>query len=194
MKQTSSKEELASLVDNTDGIELDWQSISYSVEGRPILYGLNGNAKSGEMLAILGPTGCGKTSLLNVLAARTPFNKKAALSGRVNVNGCIRDESAFRRISAYVLQDDLLYPHLTVYETLFLAAQFLLPSNLSEEKRESVVVSVINDLGLSSCKDTMIGDEKVRGVSGGERKRTRIAVQLISYVSCCPHVLMFMPC
>lgn len=180
MKQTSSKEELASLVDNTDGIELDWQSISYSVEGRPILYGLNGNAKSGEMLAILGPTGCGKTSLLNVLAARTPFNKKAALSGRVNVNGCIRDESAFRRISAYVLQDDLLYPHLTVYETLFLAAQFLLPSNLSEEKRESVVVSVIKDLGLSSCKDTMIGDEKVRGVSGGERKRTSIAVQLIS--------------
>ena len=51
---------------------------------------------------------------------------------------------------------------------------------MKEDKRESVVLSVIRDLGLSSCKDTMIGDEKVRGVSGGERKRTSIAVQLIS--------------
>lgn len=185
MQATSSRDELSSLVEGEgQALELSWREITYTMEEngarKDILRGMAGSARRGEMLAILGPTGSGKTSLLNVLAARVPYNKKGELSGTITINGQIRDEHAFRRISAYVLQDDLLYPHLTVYETLYLAAQFLLPSDVKEDKRESVVLSVIRDLGLSSCKDTMIGDEKVRGVSGGERKRTSIAVQLIS--------------
>ena len=185
MKESSSGDELAALVDKeVVSVSLRWENIKFSVQEdgktKHILKGLNGHAKTGEMLAILGPTGCGKTSLLNVLAARVPVTKTAELSGNITINGQQRDEAQFRKISAYVLQDDLMYPHLTVYETLYLAAQFFISGDVSEETRENIVQSVMRDLGLISCRDTMIGDARVRGISGGERKRTSIGVQLIS--------------
>ncbi len=186
MKISSSGDALATLVDREEAVpvSLRWENVRFSVEEdkktKHILKGLSGHAKTGEMLAILGPTGCGKTSLLNVLAARVPVTKAASLTGNITINGQQRDESQFRKISAYVLQDDLMYPHLTVYETLYLAAQFFISGAVEEEKREAIVQSVMRDLGLMSCRDTMIGDERVRGVSGGERKRTSIGVQLIS--------------
>ena len=176
MKESSSGDELAALVDKeVVSVSLRWENIKFSVQEdgktKHILKGLNGHAKTGEMLAILGPTGCGKTSLLNVLAARVPVTKTAELSGNITINGQQRDEAQFRKISAYVLQDDLMYPHLTVYETLYLAAQFFISGDVSEETRENIVQSVMRDLGLISCRDTMIGDARVRGISGGERKR-----------------------
>jgi ABC-type multidrug transport system ATPase subunit len=73
-----------------------------------------------------------------------------------------------------------MYAHLTVFETLLLAAHFFLPETLSDENKKAVVNSVIQELGLIKAKDTIIGSDKVRGVSGGERKRASVAVQLIS--------------
>jgi ABC-type transport system involved in cytochrome bd biosynthesis fused ATPase/permease subunit len=73
---------------------------------KQILRGLSGSAKSGELLAILGPTGCGKTSLLNVLAARVPSGGQNLnnLTGTIYMNGKKRNEERFRKVSAYVLQ------------------------------------------------------------------------------------------
>ncbi len=126
--------------------------------------------------------GCGKTSLMNVLAARVSglIDKDTKLTGSVKVNGTDRDEEIFRRISAYVLQDDRLYPHLTVQETLMMSAHFFLPENYDLDRKTLLVESVMAELGLGKARNTIIGDEKVRGVSGGERKRANIAVQLIS--------------
>jgi len=130
----------------------------------------------------MGPTGCGKTSLLNVLAARVSSGGAAStmLTGSITVNGTPRRDEDFRRISAYVLQDDKMYPHLTVYETLMLAAHFYLPNGVSDEDKDAMVQNVIDELGLRKAKDTIIGDEKVRGVSGGERRRANIGAQLIA--------------
>ena len=126
--------------------------------------------------------GCGKTSLLNVLAARFPSGGAgvARLTGSISVNNKPRNEENFRKISAYVLQDDMLYAHLTVFETLMLAAHFFLSDHLNQEEKVQLVESAIAELGLIKVKDTIIGNEKIRGVSGGERKRTSIAVQLLS--------------
>ncbi len=176
---------------------LEWKDLNFSVleknsakrkfmapviEKKRILQNVNGHAKSGQLLAIMGATGCGKTSLLNVLAGRVGRSGMAAaeLKGEVLVNGKSRDDKGFRRISAYVVQDDRLYPHLTVYETLHLASHFFLPTSVSDDKKEELVNSIIMELGLNKARDTIIGDERVRGVSGGERKRANIAVQLIS--------------
>jgi ABC-type multidrug transport system ATPase subunit len=144
-----------------------------------ILQNVSGSASSGQLLAIMGPTGCGKTSLLNVLAARVPNGnqKMSALDGTITVNSEPRNDVLFRRISAYVMQDDNMYPHLTVLETFTLAAAFYLPY---ESDHDAIVDAVIHELGLVKCKDTIIGDDKLRGVSGGERKRANIGVQLIS--------------
>ena len=178
-------------------VSISWRNVNYSVLekdakassfGKPvfrnkrILRDVSGSAKAGELLAIMGPTGCGKTSLLNVLAARVADSNPAAssLTGDILVNGKPRNDEGFRRISAYVLQDDKLYPHLTVHETLMLAAHFFLPSSVTDEEKEERVTAVIAELGLVKATNTCIGDEKVRGVSGGERKRANVAVQLIS--------------
>jgi ABC-type multidrug transport system ATPase subunit len=117
--------------------------------------------------------------LLNILAARCPDGSKkmSSLSGVVTVNGEERNDLFFRRISAYVLQDDHLYPHLTVLETFTLAAAFYLPY---DSDHAGIVDAVIHELGLVKCRDTIIGDDKLRGVSGGERKRANIGIQLIS--------------
>ena len=127
-------------------------------------------------------TGCGKTSLLNILASRVPANDANSVkcTGSVYLNGSLRNEDRFRRISAYVVQDDHLYPHLTVYETFLLAANFFLSDTISAAKRLELVDAVISELGLNKARDTIIGDEKLRGVSGGERRRASIGVQLIS--------------
>lgn len=119
---------------------------------------------------------------MNVLAARVSGMdaKATALTGDIFVNGFPREENSFRRISAYVLQDDRLYPHLTVHETLMISAHFYLPDTVSLDVKESLVDSVIDELGLGKARDTIIGDEKLRGISGGERKRANVAVQLIS--------------
>ena len=178
-------------------IVLEWSNLSFSMlvkdttkskpcaavmKRKDILKNVSGRTESGELLAIMGPTGCGKTSLLNILAARVPdaSAKVSSLTGKVKVNGENRNESKFRSISAYVLQDDNLYPHLTVLETLTLAVTFFLPSTTTDAEKASLVDACIAELGLVKARDTCIGNDKVRGVSGGERKRASVAVQLIS--------------
>jgi ABC-type multidrug transport system ATPase subunit len=197
LKQSALSRHFASTRASDDSFDLEWKNLNFSILvkdtakssfGRPaykkkdILKDVSGEISSGQLLAIMGPTGCGKTSLLNILAARVPRggSKNARLSGSIKLNKVKRDENKFRSISAYVLQDDNLYAHLTVLETLQLAATFFLPAETTDAERMALVEAVISELGLSKARDTPIGNDKSRGVSGGERKRVCVAVQLIS--------------
>lgn len=94
-----------------------------------------------------GGTGCGKSSLLNVLSGRVQFIKGAKLTGRLLTNGAPRDQAEFANVAAYVTQDDNLYAQLTVTETLTLAAHFSLGDSMPARDVEAYVTSVINDLG-----------------------------------------------
>lgn len=198
MSKQSALSKHFALTRSEDGaIDLEWKNINFSLrvkdtvkssfckpvyKRKEILKNVSGRVISGQLLAIMGPTGCGKTSLLNVLAGRVPKggSNNACLSGKIKVNSVKRDEEKFRSVSAYVLQDDLLYAHLTVLETLQLAATFFLPAGTTEDERMLLVEAVISELGLNKARDTAIGNDKTRGVSGGERKRVCVAVQLIS--------------
>lgn len=104
------------------------------------------------------------------------YSKGAALSGWVLVNGQPRNDSAFKRLSAYVMQDDVLYAFLTVKETIWMSAQLHLPPSVSYEEKERQVAAIIQELGLVKAQHTIIGNERARGVSGGER-RVRCAVR-----------------
>jgi len=99
----------------------------------------------------MGPTGCGKSSLLNILASRVPTTQSNATSmtGTILLNGSTRNDDFFRRISAYVLQDDRMYAHMTVHETLLLSAHFYLPNSVTDEEKEALVTQVIAELGLT---------------------------------------------
>ncbi|XP_071829124.1 broad substrate specificity ATP-binding cassette transporter ABCG2-like isoform X2 [Apostichopus japonicus] len=127
------------------------------------------------MNAILGPTGSGKTSLLDVLAAR---KEPYGLSGVVLIDGKPQPKN-FKLVSGYVVQDDVVMGTLTVRENLEFSAALRLPKNVSKAERKERVEDVINELGLTHCADTKVGTEFIRGVSGGERKRTNIGMELI---------------
>lgn len=101
------------------------------------------------------------------------------MGGTIRVNGVRRDKYV-QRVTAYVLQDDVLMRVLTVRETLLFSARLRLPNTFSKLQKESMVDRIITTLGLKRCQDTKIGDQTLRGISGGERRRVNIAVELLS--------------
>ncbi|KAJ1297687.1 hypothetical protein BS78_01G395900 [Paspalum vaginatum] len=143
---------------------------------RALLDGISGEARDGEILAVLGASGAGKSTLIDALADRI---QRESLRGAVTLNGEALDGRLLKVISAYVMQDDLLYPMLTVAETLMYSAEFRLPRSLSASKKRSRVQALIDQLGLRAAANTIIGDEGRRGVSGGERRRVSIGIDII---------------
>nr|VDD09846.1 unnamed protein product [Brassica oleracea] len=143
---------------------------------KTLLNGITGETKEGEILAILGASGSGKSTLIDALAGRI---SEGSLKGTVTLNGEALQSRVLQVISAYVMQDDLLYPMLTVQETLMFSAEFRLPRSLPKSKKRDRVETLIDQLGLRTVKNTMIGDEGHRGVSGGERRRVSIGTDII---------------
>ncbi|KAM9610427.1 broad substrate specificity ATP-binding cassette transporter ABCG2-like isoform 2-T2 [Morphnus guianensis] len=142
---------------------------------KKILHNVYGIMKPG-LNAILGPTGSGKSSLLDVLAAR---KDPAGLSGEVLIDG-IPQPPNFKCISGYVVQDDVVMGTMTVRENLHFSAALRLPSSISVKEKEERVTQIISELGLTKVADAKVGTELIRGVSGGERKRTNIGMELIT--------------
>ncbi|KDP27020.1 hypothetical protein JCGZ_20955 [Jatropha curcas] len=144
-------------------------------EEKVILKGITGFVLPGEMLAMLGPSGCGKTTLLTALGGKLIDGK---LEGTITYNGK-PFSNVMKRNSGFVTQHDILYPHLTVTETLVFTAFLRLPNSLTKEEKIMHAEAVITQLGLVKCKNTIIGGPFLRGVSGGERKRVSIGQELL---------------
>ncbi|PIA35223.1 hypothetical protein AQUCO_03600114v1 [Aquilegia coerulea] len=143
-------------------------------EERIILKGITGSVYPGEMLAMLGPSGSGKTTLLTALGGRLG----GRLQGSITYNGK-PFSNAMKRNMGFVTQDDILYPHLTVTETLFFTALLRLPNTLTNHKKAMHTEEVISQLGLTKCKNSIIGETYERGISGGERKRVSIGQEML---------------
>ncbi|PPR89614.1 hypothetical protein GOBAR_AA31074 [Gossypium barbadense] len=143
---------------------------------KTLLNGISGVARDGEILAVLGASGSGKSTLIDALANRI---SKGSLKGNITLNDEVVESRVLKSISAYVMQHDLLFPMLTVEETLMFAAEFRLPRTMSKSKRRTRVQALIDQLGLRNATETVIGDEGHRGVSGGERRRVSIGVDII---------------
>ncbi|XP_075488397.1 ABC transporter G family member 26-like [Primulina tabacum] len=122
----------------------------------------------------MGPSGSGKTTLLKILGGRLRENVK----GTVTYNDILYNPALKRRIG-FVTQDDVLFPQLTVKETLVFAAFLRLPSTMSQRQKYQRVAMVVKQLGLDRCLDTRIGGGFVKGISGGERKRTSIGHEIL---------------
>ncbi|CAM6089366.1 unnamed protein product [Calypogeia fissa] len=140
-----------------------------------LLNNVNAKANHSEVLAIIGRSGSSKTTLLDALAGRIDHR---SLEGSILVNGKRMDDG-LKSISGYVMQEDALFPMLTVKEILMFSAQLRVPNNVTKEQKAERVKALIEELGLSACCDTRVGDEKVRGISGGERRRLSIGVDVI---------------
>ncbi|XP_059211408.1 broad substrate specificity ATP-binding cassette transporter ABCG2-like isoform X2 [Centropristis striata] len=125
--------------------------------------------------AIMGATGSGKSSFLDVLAAR---KDPAGLTGEVLIDGAHQPPN-FKCLSGYVVQDDVVMGTLTVRENFTFSAALRLPASVSQEEKDQKVNRLIQELGLGRVADSKVGTQLIRGISGGERKRTNIGMELI---------------
>jgi ABC-type multidrug transport system ATPase subunit/pSer/pThr/pTyr-binding forkhead associated (FHA) protein len=134
-------------------------------------------ALPGDMIALMGPSGAGKTTLLMVLNGYLPPS-----SGQVRINGedLYQIYDALRGSIGYVPQDDIVHPELTVFEAVKYSARFRLPPDYSEEEIDRRVDETLRDLGLEGVRNLQIGKPEKKVLSGGQRKRVNIALELVT--------------
>lgn len=159
---------------------LTWKDLTVTVtlshgETQKVLEGLTGYAEPGTFTALMGPSGSGKSTLLDALASRLAAN--AFLSGTILLNGH-KTKLSFGT-AAYVTQDDTLIGTLTVRETIAYSAQLRLPDNMPWSEKQALIESTIIEMGLQDCADTVVGNWHLRGISGGEKRRVSIALEIL---------------
>jgi len=137
------------------------------------MHDLNFTLRSGEFLAVMGGSGTGKSTLLSILnGTLTPQE------GRITINGQDISEPQARNLIGFVPQDDLLIEELTVYQNLYYTAKLCF-EGMSEEEIDKRVIKTLKDLELDGAKDLKVGSPIRKYISGGQRKRLNIALELI---------------
>ncbi|KAK9697065.1 hypothetical protein RND81_08G012700 [Saponaria officinalis] len=159
---------------------LTWKDLTVMVtlnnsETQTVLEGLTGYAEPGTFTALMGPSGSGKSTLLDALSSRLASN--AFMSGVVLLNG--RKTKLTFGAAAYVTQDDNLIGTLTVRETISYSARLRLPDKMPWSEKQALVESTIVEMGLQDCADTVVGNWHLRGISGGEKRRVSIALEIL---------------
>ena len=176
-------------------VVLSWADIEYNVQAKvktdgkfvkankTIVQPTTGFAMPGEMLALMGTSGSGKTSFLDCLGNRV-LSKK--VKGSISFNGKHMNLKQQRKILSYVAQEDTLMGSLTVFETVMFAARFHYGFSLTNDKLSVLVENTLHSMGLEDAANTVVGDIFRKGLSGGQKRRLSIAIELIS----CPAVLL----
>jgi len=164
-------------------VELSFEDIQVVLQqkkkkgSRVLLDGsIRGTAHPGKLVAIVGPSGCGKTTLLEALAGQLPYSKNLKVYGKRYING--NDVAGILPQMAYIPQESNFFPYMTVRETLEFRANLI---SIKKKRKEEILQRVMDQMNLSHLAETIVGDggKKVRGLSGGERKRLMIAIKMV---------------
>lgn len=142
-----------------------------------LLKGVSGTFRPGVLTALMGVSGAGKTTLMDVLAGR---KTGGYIEGNVTINGYPKKQQTFARISGYCEQNDIHSPHVTVYESLAFSAWLRLPSDVDATTRKMFIDQVMDLVELTSLRDALVGLPGVSGLSTEQRKRLTIAVELVA--------------
>ncbi|KAI9091704.1 hypothetical protein DFS34DRAFT_584408 [Phlyctochytrium arcticum] len=187
-ENSTDRETDASMMTHHVPVELMFRDVSYHIERkstskRPsmaVLNGVEGIVKPGEVMAIMGGSGAGKTTFLDILASRS---KSGKVSGDILVNKSSMSEQEYKAIIGYVDQEDTLMDTLTVYETIMYSALLRLPSTMLYEAKRNRVIESMLELDILNIAHRRIGTAGKRGISGGEKRRVSIACELVTGAS-----------
>ena len=160
-----------------DNLSIEAESVSITLGGTPLLENISLTICPGEFVGLMGPSGAGKTLLLSALNGYLP-----PTSGRILINGqdLYANYDIFRGQIGYVPQDDIVHSTLTVSEALYYTARLRMPSDTTDDEIKARIEGVLAQLELTGQKNVLIGSAEQRGISGGQRKRVNLAMELIT--------------
>ncbi|GAA5976093.1 hypothetical protein JCM10908_005384 [Rhodotorula pacifica] len=167
-----------SLLEDHIPAALQFSDLSYILpSGKRVLDGISGAVKPGEIMAVLGASGAGKSTFLDLLARKS---KRGTVQGEILVNGRAVTSTEYRRVVGFVDQEDTLMGTLTVYETVLYSALLRLPRDMSFEAKRLRTLETMHELGILGIRDSRVGESGARGISGGEKRRVSIACELVT--------------
>jgi ABC-type multidrug transport system ATPase subunit/pSer/pThr/pTyr-binding forkhead associated (FHA) protein len=158
-------------------LTLEARNLTVEVPGRRLIDNVSLTIYPSELVGLMGPSGAGKTTLMNALNGYTrPTRGEVLLNGQ----SLYANYGQFARHLGYVPQDDIIHRDLTVRQALYYTARLRLPPDFTDEDIQNRISTVIEQLGLKGTEDTLIGSPEKKGISGGQRKRVNLAMELLT--------------
>uniref|UniRef100_A0ACD5ZTL8 Uncharacterized protein n=1 Tax=Avena sativa TaxID=4498 RepID=A0ACD5ZTL8_AVESA len=157
-------------------LEVAFKGLTLSIGKKKLLQCVTGKLSPGRITAIMGPSGAGKTTFLNAVLGKTSGYKK---DGSVLVNGKSGSMQSYKKIIGFVPQDDIVHGNLTVEENLWFSGCCRLSKSMSKADKVLVLERVIGSLGLQEIRNSLVGTVEKRGISGGQRKRVNVGIEMV---------------
>ncbi|XP_057954657.1 ABC transporter G family member 28-like isoform X2 [Malania oleifera] len=159
-------------------IEVAFKDLTLTLKGKKkhLLRCVTGKIMPGRVSAVMGPSGAGKTTFLSALAGKATG---CTMSGTILINGKVESIHSYKKIIGFVPQDDIVHGNLTVEENLWFSARCRLSADLPKPEKVLVVERVIESLGLQAVRDSLVGTVEKRGISGGQRKRVNVGLEMV---------------
>ncbi|XP_074303484.1 ABC transporter G family member 28 isoform X2 [Silene latifolia] len=159
-------------------LEVAFKDLTLTLKGKKkhLMRCVTGKISPGRVSAVMGPSGAGKTTFLSALAGKATGCRK---SGMILINGKAESTNSYKKIIGFVPQDDIVHGNLTVEENLWFSARCRLSAALSKAEKVLVLERVIESLGLQGVRDSLVGTLEKRGISGGQRKRVNVGLEMV---------------
>jgi ABC-type Mn2+/Zn2+ transport system ATPase subunit len=176
-ESTVSRSDVMHITPKSFRINLKFEDLGLQLpNGKKVMEGVSGEIKAGTVTAVMGPSGAGKTTFLATLAGRAHYGKK---TGRLLINDVEGELTDYSDIVGFVPQEDIMLRSLSVRELLTHSADMLLEASWTARERNAKIKEVIRVLDLYAIRHSKIGDDNKRGISGGQRKRVNIGLELV---------------
>ncbi|XP_057745740.1 putative white-brown complex homolog protein 30 [Arachis stenosperma] len=159
-------------------IEVSFKDLTLTLRGKKkhLLRCVTGKLMPCRVSAVMGPSGAGKTTFLSALAGKV---RGCTMTGSILINGKHESIHCYQKIIGFVPQDDIVHGNLTVEENLRFSARCRLSADMAKADKVLIIERVIETLGLQAIRDSLVGTVERRGISGGQKKRVNVGLEMV---------------